>query len=348
MKSLFHHIRVHHITEFLKNTETKWIEEAETGRPLKVYWETNVDEELGHSDLQILYVCLATDKCFTTEERGMRHFKHNPAALKKHNTQLRLLKKEKRAKKLQEEKAKEKRPAAYFFQKALRENDPKLIEGLWRGISHWKAGCDLALSLSYKLKDDSEFTFQKTKTTWKETVDIYRKRCLKAQSFLTHGTANASDLNALYNYFWSFITYWKDNIVSVGEIDPRLDPKYPESIIVERDESVIDEEFFYVATAKMSIPTLETLAPPATVAPPPEPESESEPEIEVPVVLPGLTKKQTTQFVKQIPPTSREWSQAWTSLHTGKVMMPPEAQMIQQMYPNIIHNSKVKRPVKAA
>ena len=345
---LFHHIRVHHISEFLENMRKQYITEAEKGRPLKVTWK--VTNDFDEKEDKTIYACLSSDKCFMTEERGMRHFKHNPADLKKHNTQIRKLKKEYELMMKKERQSKESKPAVYFFQKALRENDPKLIEGLWRGIGHWKAACDLAISLSHKMPDSADFTYRTKTTTWGQQKEFYSKLCRKTQKAYQEGTASASDLNYYSACFFSFLSYWKSAIVAWDEVDPRLDDRYPESIVMKRDESVMDEEFFYVATKKMPMPTLESLAPPAkvTLPPPAEPESEPEPEIELPVTLPGLTKKETSQFVKHIPPNSQDWKTAWTSVTSGKVILTPEAQMIQQMYPSILQNSKVKKPVKVA
>ena len=89
---LFNHIRVYHISEFLENTQKKWITEAAEGRPLKVYWQ--ILNDFDEKETKIVYGCLSSNKCFMTEERGMRHFKHNPEHLKKHNSELKKLKKE--------------------------------------------------------------------------------------------------------------------------------------------------------------------------------------------------------------------------------------------------------------
>ena len=262
MKSLFHHIRIHHPSQFIQNTQTKWIEEAQAGRPLKMIWESNIDEELGHSDMTVIYGCLATDKCFATEERGMRHFKHNPADLKKHNTQLRSLKKEYTLKKTQEDAKKKQNPAAFAFQTALRDNDPILLEGLWRGMYHWKKGCDLAVSLgNYRFEPSTQFMIQRKSVLWSDMVTMYEKTCHKAAKSLEEGLSDSSRLMTLYNDFWIFLERWNDAYRSVTDLDPRLDYGSKECILVKRDEDSMDKEYFFLATKQMPLPRRGEFAP---------------------------------------------------------------------------------------
>jgi hypothetical protein len=299
-KSLFHHIRIHHPSQFLENTQKKWIAEAETGRPLKMVWESNIDEELGHSDMTVIYGCLATDKCFTTEERAMRHFKHNPADLKKHNLQLRKLKKEYDVKKSKEQKAKERNPAVFLLQKALRENDPKLLEGLWRGMNHWKKGCDLAVSLgNYRFELSTEFTIKTVSVLWSDMLNTYEKTCHKATKALKEDCKNSSLLMKLYNDFWIFLEQWKDAYRSVTELDPRFDYSSKECIVVKRDEDFMDEEYFFVATKEMPLPTLDDFAPETKASTLPSPSID---------VLPLYEEKPLTKLevFKKLPEKDRE------------------------------------------
>ena len=222
----------------------------------------------------------------------MRHFKHNPAELKKHNLALRKLKKEYDVKKKKDQEARKQNPAAFAFQKALRENDPTLIQGLWRGMLHWKRGCDLAVSLgNHYFKDDFAYEvghdYPTPKTApWSDVVKKYTKTCQNAQRALQNQTHDATYLFNLYNTFWDFILRWKQNIITVTSIDPRLDDRCPQSIVVWRDESVLEEEYFFVATHTMPFPTLDDFAPETKtpVLPLPEPD-----------VLPLFTEKALTK-----------------------------------------------------
>lgn len=349
MKSLFHHIRINHISQFLENTQKKWIEEAEKGRPLKMIFETDIDEELGHSNMTVIYGCLSSDKCFATEERAMRHFKHNPDHLKKHNSQLKKLKKEYEEKKRKEQKEREKNPVRFLVQNALRDNDSKLIDALWRGINHWKQGCDLAVSLgNHKFKDDYEYVWSlnpRKTSGWSDQVKRYEKYCKQAVKLLEEDCKQSSKLLDLYNNLWSFLMTWIDNYKEVTDLDPRLYVGCKECIIVKRDEHDMDEEMFFMANNDMPFPTVQLLKPiqaPKVSEPEPKEESESEPE----VVIPSMDKKQTKQFLVQFPPNSGPWKQAFTGLISNKLHVPPEIQAVQSQFPKIITDSKVKKQAK--
>lgn len=366
IRSIFHHIRIHHPSEFLERTQKQFIADAEKGRPLKMFWYTNIDEELGHEDVVIIYGCLATDKCFATEERAMRHFKHNPDALKKHNLQLNILKKEFQAnKKKKKEEQNKINPVEYAHQKALRENNPKLIEGLWRGMLHWKQGCDLAVTLgNYYFKDDFEYEiayaypFPK-KSKWSHERKRYEKLCYQAKTALEENNQNASYLQSIYHFFWEFITLYKKNIISITDIDPRLDDRCPESIIVWRDESVLDEEYFFVATKKMPLPTAEDFVPKAKAAP-----LESiKDDIALSVQEPAMTQQQVAEVLL----TEQDIKKLKTSVATGQEMEVPELDALlkkpkpqtaarpiivpkatvsqRPQFPTIINNTK--RPMKS-
>jgi len=357
-KSIFHHIRIHHPSEFLERTQKQFIADAEKGRPLKIFWYTNIDEELGHRDVITIYGCLATDKCFATEERAMRHFKHNPDALKKHNLQLNKLKKEFQEKKKREKEEQNKiNPVQFALQKALRENNPKLIEGLWRGMLHWKQGCDLAVTLgNYYFKDDFEyFTYaKKNKTPWSEERKRYEKLCYDAKTAFEENNQNASYLQLLYHIFREYIFLHKKNIISVTDIDPRLDDSCSESIVVRCDESILDEEYFFVATKKMPMPTAEDFVPKAKAAPLQPPTDDTNLSVQEPAM--------TQQQVAEVLLSEQDIKKLKTSVATGQEMEVPELDALlkkpkpqtaarpiivpqatsapKQQFPKIINNTK--------
>lgn len=318
-KSLFHHIRVSHPTDFLQATQMKWIEEAETGKALKVYWETQND--FGDTITVIVYGCLASDKCFATEERANRHFKHNPADLKKHNAELRKLKREltlkkEKEKKEQQKKLKETHPAAYLFQQALREKNPKLLEAFWRGLFHWKVGCDLAISLgSYHFKENFEYQEVQKTFPWPSVVSAYTQLCRKAQKKLEEDCDDIATVWKLYERFWAFLEHWKDNYKKVSELDIRLDCNHKDSIVFKRDEYTMDAELFYLAKTSMPMPTVADLAPPpqlqeTPVLPPPEP----------------ITKEEVFNKIM----TEKDIKELSTSISTGKIVEVPELKQFQK------------------
>lgn len=355
IRSLFHHIRVHHITDFLENTKRKWIEVAEAGHPLKMTFTFGYDEELDHWKTLEIYGCLSSDKTFATEERGLRHFKHNPQHLKEHNKQIKKLKKEFEAMKKRDEEERIKKqqanPIFYKRTQGFNQADPKFKEGLWRGILHWKKAGDLGISLgNYYLGDEYEFSPTPSKPDrilWKDAVEKFKKMCSHAKKLLDNPTEQdyLKKLRILHQYFNSFYYGCKDNLEKEGNLDPRLDPKYPECIVVE-DVHKMDEDYFYYATEDMPIPTAQDLDPviqdmkPKPVEPKPEP-----PKPKLPAILPMLNASQTQIFLNNYPPGSAEWKKAFTTL-SGKEAMPEEAKILEQAYhnyPKIISNSKVKR-----
>lgn len=350
---IFHHIRVHHITEFLSATQRKWIAEAEAGRPLKVFWETKNDFD--EIETKIVYGCLSSDKCFMTEERGIRHFKHNPDHLKKHNRELKKLKKEFELKKKREEAERKKNPQAFALQKAMMESDPLLVEGLWRGMFHWKNACDLAVRIG-SFPDDYLYISHyapREAHPWPTIVEKYRQKCLKAKAACQNNSTDCSLLSHLYNFFWDFLMRFKNNCSDLGQpLDPRLDDRNPEAIVVWRDESVLSEELFFMATKEMPLPTPDQFDPPPPLpqpAPPPE-QPPTPPEPEVPVALPGLTKQVTARVVKQFPPNTKEFNSLFTSIRTGEIVKPPQAVILENYYLAslpLVQNSKVRKAIPA-
>ena len=339
VRYLFHHIRVHHISEFHAATQTQWIADAENGRPLKIHWDKMNDfDEL---ETVVLYACLATDKCFMTEERGVRHFKHDPAALKKHNAELRKLKKELTLKIKKEQQLKAQNPIKYLVQTAQRDKDPRLTESLWRGLLHWKKGCDLAVTLgNSKFKQDFEFVTQEIPRKympWPEAVQHYVDCCHKARSLLSSEDVDQAKLMGLYNKFWSFLEYFKTNYKEVSDLDPRLNYNCKESIVVQRDVDVLEEKFFYYATSDMPIPLASDLLPVDVQKKPELPQVKEETIAEeaervIPVPIRGMTKEQTFNMLRFIPPDSRDWNNVFRDVVTQKVSMPPEASSLLQSF----------------
>ena len=132
MRYLFSHIHTKHPSELSSMTQSKFINEAITGIPLKMYWTitNDFDEEVEED----IYVCLGTSKTFKTMQRGMSHFKKDKKAKADHIKAVKALKKtiEK------EKKVKQKIiPLDSHYQKELqmiKTNDPNFARMLWKGI----------------------------------------------------------------------------------------------------------------------------------------------------------------------------------------------------------------------
>lgn len=146
---MFSHIRKFHADELLKSTNKRWLDEAEHGKPLKVWWtkKNDFDEE----EYTILYVCLSTNKTFVSELKANEHFKKDKAALKDHNKQLKQLRKDYTV--MCKAKAKAQREAVKYespYQIALKENNPELARAMWKGILHHKKVCEIAMMLCHR------------------------------------------------------------------------------------------------------------------------------------------------------------------------------------------------------
>ena len=127
-RSMFNHIRIKHPREFLKSTSKKWIQEAEQGLPLTLWWEGQNDR--GDPEAYKIYACLSTNKSFLHIDRALAHFKKDKAALKDHNKQLKQLRKDFE----KEEKRKNDEVKNDPYHIALRQNDPELARCFWSSI----------------------------------------------------------------------------------------------------------------------------------------------------------------------------------------------------------------------
>ena len=144
-KAIFGHIRKFHNDELVKSTNKRWIDDAENGKPLRVWWSKKNDFD--EDEDTIVYVCLSTNKTFVSEQKAVEHFKKDKAALKDHNKQLKQLRKDFTA--MKKAKAKEVKPLT-AFQLARDANDPALARAIWKGILHHKRVCEVAMMLCHR------------------------------------------------------------------------------------------------------------------------------------------------------------------------------------------------------
>lgn len=149
VRSMFSHIRKLHTNDFLKATNRRWIEEATKGTPLRLWWSHKNDFD--EDEETILFVCLGTNKTFTTEYGCQQHFKKDKTALKDHNKQITQLKKDFEAMKKQEAKQKKQKAKVDPFilrrDTAFKNNDPELARSIWRGILNHRKICEIAMML---------------------------------------------------------------------------------------------------------------------------------------------------------------------------------------------------------
>lgn len=142
IRSMFKHIRLNHASDFLKNTNAKWIREAEAGNALKLWWESKND--FGEDEMVVLFACLSTNKTFLSEARAVQHFKKDKDALKDHNKQIKQLRKDfDKYKKLQEQEE-----ANNPIKKAIEMNDPAFARACWSGILMYLRICEHAIEIT--------------------------------------------------------------------------------------------------------------------------------------------------------------------------------------------------------
>lgn len=208
VRAMFNHIRKLHNEELLKNTSKKWLEEADTGKALKFWWskknDFDEDEEI------VIYVCLSTNKTFTTQERADLHFKKDKALLKDHNKNLKELKKQFATYKKQQ--AKRATPTKTKWQLGLESNDPELARSLWKSILHHKKVNECAMMICNKRgysNDVEVFLFDKERynlVKWNEFVTEYNRLMSKVEYLQAQKCLEVKTLWNLWTNLWTFWT----------------------------------------------------------------------------------------------------------------------------------------------
>lgn len=209
-RSIFNHISVKHRKEFLDNIRGKWIDEAEKGEPLRVWWDTKND--IGEDIVKEVYVCLATNKSFITEERAILHFRKNPALKKKHSKEITELKKDIKLAKEKKLKEREKDPRLVMFKEAQKNNDPDLARALWSNILFDKKVCDYCVSEAKKLHnnlDDEEPMVWKQSTrrqtmTFDDWIAKYDSTTEKMNKLYENKCLDVMELLGIQLFFWNF------------------------------------------------------------------------------------------------------------------------------------------------
>lgn len=255
VRGMFAHIRKFHTTDFMKNTNGKWIDEAMNGHPLRVWWSKKNDFD--EDDETVLYVCLSTNKTFTSPAKAQDHFKKDKAALKDHNKQLKQLRKDFDAMKKADAKKKkqeEKTPVdPYILRRnnAFNNNDPELARAIWRGILNSKKVCECSMVIckrrGYK-PDTSMYLFDKRHGMFEEVkfsdfTIRHEKLMTKVETLIQ---AKCMDVMYLHKVYMEVFLFWYQNytesIMAFHEDMKELHPIY-------RD--VADEKFYNYATEEM-------------------------------------------------------------------------------------------------
>jgi O6-methylguanine-DNA--protein-cysteine methyltransferase len=250
---MFAHIRKFHETDFFNSTSRHWIEEAENGEPLRVFWETTNDFD--EQETTVLFVCLSTNKTFTQHHKCLEHFKKDKKALKDHNSQIKQLKKDfakyKKEKSKQAKKSKVD-PATQRFVQAVNSNDPDLARAYWRRILNDKSTLECCKMLCQRREYQMEtpmYLFDKKHRIFEqipygEFMTHYNDLMEKINFHFTSRCLNVKVVQALH---FEAMDFWRTNfsesMMNLNEDLRLLQPLY--------NIGVGDEEFFEVATKEM-------------------------------------------------------------------------------------------------
>jgi hypothetical protein len=207
-RSMFLHIKAKHPGFFQQQTTKNWLQEAQLGKPLKIFW--NKRNDFNEEETFILFGCLSSGKTFNYEPKAIAHFKKNPSDLKEHNrlvseflkirnTELEKLRKEK------EEKAVVPERAAYIEMK--KNNDPELCKALMDVINNHMDVCErLAkdakeyLDMTSKVINSQAAGSQKTHTV-REMLEMLDK----IRSWIDKKPTDFKTLSIILAHLWHFL-----------------------------------------------------------------------------------------------------------------------------------------------
>jgi hypothetical protein len=251
VRAMFNHIRKSHPDELLKNTTRRWLEDAENGQPLRVYWTLKDDFDEEH--VTSLYVCLSTNKTFISLQKATDHFKKDKAALKDHNKQLKQLKKDHSKYRKEKAKASPKTPETPLSL-ALRSNDPELARAIWRALLNTVTTlecCRMLCRRSLFTSETKVYLYDAKLGLFEEVgyaalCDIHDALLTKFQVFKA---AKCLDVKPLWALFWEMEDFWRrsyrESVDGLSETLRSLHPSFNHGI--NGDESV----FYGIATEEM-------------------------------------------------------------------------------------------------
>lgn len=253
VRVMFNHIRKLHPDELLKNTSRKWIEEAENGEPLRVYWTkvNDFDEE----EVTTIYVCLSTNKTFTTALGCRQHFAKDKKVLKDHNKQLKDLKKQYMTYRKEKAKRDKKRPvdpSTERFVQAFNSNSPDLARAYWRGILNNKTTLECCKLICQR----REYQLETPMYLYDKKHHLYEQ--IPYGEFMTYYTdimerinelftSRCLEVKELHDIYHESLAFWHNNFVeSILGIHADLRCLHPSYNI-----GIGDEQYYELATDDM-------------------------------------------------------------------------------------------------
>lgn len=206
IKNMFNHIKIKHSGYFQQQTTKLWLQEANQGKPLKIFW--NKKNDFNEEETIVIFGCLSSGKTFTTESRGIIHFKKNPSDLKEHNRLVTELLN------VRDEQLKKQRkntfsviPEKSEYIQMKKDNDPELCGALMDVIKNHLDICDrLAkdakeyLDMSSKVFNANAAGSQKLHTV-SELLDMLEK----VRDAIKKKPTQYKILSNILGYLWHFL-----------------------------------------------------------------------------------------------------------------------------------------------
>lgn len=206
-RSMVNHIHTKHRKEFLDNLSNKWLDKAEKGEPLKLYWEKK--DDFDEIEIINLYTFLGCYKTFMLEERAMKFAKKNPDILKEHNQEITKLKKELAKKKELEKKTRSKMsPEQQKFYNARESNDTDLVRAMYRHALHMEPVLERLIDyvkpevpLTYMSSVGNQYGKDYALMTLEEVIALYKDTKEKLHEAIQEKLISFRVLNAILSRF---------------------------------------------------------------------------------------------------------------------------------------------------
>lgn len=228
-RSMFLHIKTKHPGFFQQQTTKNWLQEAQLGKPLKIFW--NKRNDFNEEETILLFGCLSSGKTFNIEHKAILHFKKNPSDLKEHNrlvseflkirnSELDKLRKEK------EEKAIVPERTTYIEMK--KNNDPELCGALMDVINNHLDVCEMLAkdAKEYLDKTSKVFNPQAAGTQKLHTISELLQMLEKVKDAIKKKPTEYKILSNILGFLWHFLHIRK---FFNGYIAPELDYPWFES-----------------------------------------------------------------------------------------------------------------------
>jgi len=207
-RSVFLHLKTKHTGYFQQQTTKLWLQEANQGKPLKIFW--NKKNDFDEEETIVLFGCLSSGKTFNLEHKAILHFKKNPSDLKEHNrlvtellnnrnTELEKTRKEKEEKAFIPEKSQ--------YMQMKKDNDPELCGALMDVIKNHLDICERLSEDVKKHLDMSSKVFNPNAAGSQKLHTVYEflEMLEKVRDAIKKKPTQYKILSNILGYLWHFL-----------------------------------------------------------------------------------------------------------------------------------------------